>query len=76
MLDLQWPERAANRVPTSADVTLLSNALFSLPRRCRHNVLMSLYIFNPVVVEKDPDLNIVVEDWESRRDPSSNSVRA
>jgi hypothetical protein len=43
--------------------------------RCSHNVLMSLYIFNPVFIEEDPDLRIVVDDWETRKDPATKSVR-
>ena len=37
-------------------------------------MLMSLHIFNAVEVEEDPDLRIVVDDWETRREPSTGQV--
>jgi hypothetical protein len=41
----------------------------------RHNVLMSLAVFNPISVEIDPDLQIVVSDWDQKREPSTGQVQ-
>jgi hypothetical protein len=36
---------------------------------------MSLAIFNPIHVEVDPDLQIIVGDWEQKREPSTGQVQ-